>query len=109
MVEMMAQTGAVLLGAEVDYAEDLVFAKIESAEFEEPLAGGTVLEVEATSEHLRADGAWIDGSIRVGGVIKAKAKILLMVVGHFVSGSQVPKTFHAAFMEHFQIRGRIRS
>src|SRR5258708_2360135 len=52
MIEMMAKTGALIVGAKKDFAEDLVFAKMESAVFSPGLKPGEPLEIEARAEHL---------------------------------------------------------
>ena len=107
MVEMMAQTGAVLLGAEMDYSEDLIFAKIEEAEFLKELPPGTPLDIEASSDNLHAAGAWIEGKVFSSGVLIGEAKLLLMCVGHFLAGNLEPITFHPAFMDYFQVRSKM--
>ena len=45
LIEMMAQTGAVLLGAEDDFSKDMVFAKIQEANFSGALAAGQPIRV----------------------------------------------------------------
>ena len=106
MIEMMAQTGALLLGAESDFKEDLVFAKIEKAEFSGGLRAGDSLEIEAASDNLRPEGAWFEGIIRHRGRSAASARFLLMNVGHLAGGG--PVTFHDAFMNYFKIREKIK-
>jgi 3-hydroxymyristoyl/3-hydroxydecanoyl-(acyl carrier protein) dehydratase len=108
MMEMMAQTGALLLGAENDFQEDLVFAKIEKADFQRNLHEGDVLHIEAESENLRPEGAWMDGRIHHDEDLVATSRFLLMNVGHLVRGETKPITFHDAFMNYFRIRDRIK-
>ncbi len=108
MVEMMAQTGAVLLGAETDYQKDLVFAKIESVEFNPPYGSGESIWIEATAESFRPEGAWLDGVIRGPDREIAKCRFLLMHVDGFDSQIQKPITFHEAFMQHFDVRDKIK-
>ena len=107
MIEMMAQTGALLIGAETDYKEDLIFAKIEEAEFEHPLSPGENLEIEVTSQDVRPAGAWLDGIIRMAGKSIAKSRFLLMNVGPLIPENREPVSFHRDFMEHFRIREKV--
>ena len=107
MVEMMAQTGALVIGSEDDFQKDLVFAKIEHAKFLKPYAAGDPLEIEASAEDIRSEGAWLDGSITSNGEIVASARFLLMRVGQLIQGSQKPITFHEAFMQHFRVREKV--
>ena len=107
LIEMMAQTGALLLGAESDFEQDLVFAKIESADFSEGCEPGQPVEIRATSENLRTDGAWLDGSVTCGDRRIASSRFLLMNVGSLRDDGN-PVTFHEAFMRHFKIRDKVK-
>lgn len=111
LLEMMAQTGGLLLGAESDFQHDVIFAKIEKARFfagrnEMPL--GQTLQIEAASENLRSEGAWIQGSIQGSQGKIAEAKFLLMNVNRLIPGFPKPITFHEAFMSHFQVRQKVK-
>ena len=108
MVEMMAQTGALLVGAENDYREDLIFAKIEDAQFDRGYRSGESIRIEAESESLRDEGAWLDGRIHNDAGLVARARFLLMNVGRLIPGQTKPITFHEAFMNHFKIREKVR-
>ena len=108
MIEMMAQTGALLVGAENDFSEDLVFAKIESAEFFPGFIPGEKIEIEAFAEQISAQGGWLEAEIRNSRGLVAKSKLLLMNVGHIISGQTIPVTFHKGFMEHFDIRNKVK-
>jgi len=55
-IEMMAQTGGLLVGAESDYQKDLIFAKIENATITTIPNPGTPLQIEAWSESLGTEG-----------------------------------------------------
>ena len=107
MIEMMAQTGALLVGLENDFKKDLIFAKIDDAEFGEDLIQGTPIEIEARVESLRPEGGWISSSIWADGKKYAASRFLLMNVGHFLPNQTEPITFHPAFIEHFKIREKI--
>ena len=108
MIEMMAQTGALLLGAENDFQEDLVFAKIENAAFENHFRSGESVQIEAWSDELRPEGAWMEGRIEKDGVKIAQSRFLLMNMKHLLPTHQEPITFHSNFMDHFQIRDKVK-
>ena len=48
-IEMMAQTGGLLVGAESDYQKDLIFAKIEQATITQVPKSGTPIHIEAST------------------------------------------------------------
>ena len=107
LMEMMAQTGGLLLGAEKNFQDDIIFAKIETADFFDPRPGEAV-EIEASSESLRPEGSWMDASIKAqDGRRVAQSRFLLMSVGRLAPGVQEPIVFHEAFMNHFQVREKL--
>ena len=108
MLEMMAQTGGMLLGAEFDYQGDCVFTKVENAEFTGSYQEGDPIEISASSDQLRSEGAWIDASITQGDDTIAKSRFMLVNVGQLIPGSGQSITFHEQFMTHFQIRDKIQ-
>lgn len=106
-VEMMAQTGGLLVGAESDYQKDLIFAKIESATITSVPKSGTSLQIEAWSENLGPEGGWLEATITCPEGLVASAKLLLMAVSGLSSGQTKSVTFHEAFMNHFNVRKKI--
>ncbi len=109
MMEAMAQTGGLLLGAEHDFANNLIFAKIEKASFGGRYEMQTVLDIQAVSDQLKPEGAWIDASIQQQGNEIAAARFLLMNAGPLVPGKNKSITFHDAFMQHFSVRAKVRA
>ena len=107
MVEMMAQAGGILLGAENDFQDNVVFAKIEEAKFYPGFKAGEALEIEALAENLRSEASWIQGRIQSSRGKVAEAKLMLASVGELVPGAQGSITFHPEFMKHFQIREKM--
>ena len=108
LMEMMAQTGGLLLGAEKDFQEDIVFAKIEAADFFNPLPG-QALEIESACEGLRTEGSWMDAVVKErGGRLVAKSRFLLISVGRLAPGIEKPIVFHEAFMNHFRVREKVK-
>lgn len=109
MIEMMAQTAGILLGSLNDYKDDVVFAKMEFAEFFETFPAGHTIQIEAVSESLKAEGAWFDVVITEPENKKkvASAKILLMNAGKLNSENEGSTTFHPSFMNYFRVREKI--
>lgn len=108
MMEMMAQTGALVLGAEKDYRDDVVFAKIEHASFSVDFSAGEAIEIEAVPDNLRPEGAWFQGKISSKSGVIAESRFLLMNVGRLIPNHDRPVTFHDVFMQHFKIREKVR-
>ena len=106
-VEMMAQTGGLLVGAESDYQKDLIFAKIEKATIDRVPPSGMPIQIEAWSESLGADGGWLEATITCAEGPVAQAKLLLMAVEGLSQERTKSITFHDAFMDHFSIREKI--
>lgn len=108
-VEMMAQTGGLLVGAESDYQKDLVFAKIENAAIHDLPEPGTPIRIEAGSESLGPEGGWLEATITCDRGPVAAAKLLLMAVNGLSQRQKGSITFHKAFMDHFDVRGKVVS
>ncbi|MSR78403.1 MAG: hypothetical protein EXS63_09330 [Candidatus Omnitrophica bacterium] len=108
LLEMMAQTAALLLGAESHYEKDLIFAKIESAEFKGSGQPKEALWIEAVSEELRPEGAWLDCVIRTECEEIASARLFLIHIDRLIPGQTNSVTFHEAFMNHFNVREKLK-
>ena len=106
-VEMMAQTGGLLVGAESDYRKDLIFAKIENAIITTVPKSGTPLQIEAWSENLGSEGGWLEATITCAEGPVARAKFLLMAVEGLSTLQTKSVTFHDAFMKHFNVREKV--
>lgn len=108
LIEMMAQCGGVLLGAENDYKDDVIFGKIEGAEFPLPGMAGETIEITALAEMIREEGTWVEANITSSRGVLAAAKIMLMKPGPLVPGKQESTTFHPAFIQHFKVKERVQ-
>ncbi len=106
-IEMMAQTGGLLVGAESDYKKDLIFAKIENAAITSIPRPGTPIQIEAWSESLGAEGGWLEATVTSAEGPVARAKLLLMAVGGLSADQTRSITFHEAFMIHFNVREKV--
>lgn len=107
-IEMMAQSGGLLLGAEKDFKEDVVFAKIDFSIFPMPGQEGETLEIRVEAETLRPEGAWVLGKVSCPRGILAEARLMLACAGTLVPGKNDSTTFHEFFMKHFEIREKVQ-
>ena len=93
LIEMMAQAGAILLGAENHFESDVIFTKIEGVEFLGQPEPGNRLEIEVEPEGLRAEGGWFRGRIFQAGEKIVEGRVLLMNVGRLRPDREGPITF----------------
>ena len=93
LIEMIAQAGAILLGLETDFQQDIVFTKIEAMEFSGQPQEGERLEIEVQVDGLRQEGGWFQGRIFQDGNKILEGKVLLMNVGRLRPDGQGPITF----------------
>ncbi len=107
-IEMMAQTGGLLVGAENDYKDDVIFAKIETASFNLTGRPGEKIEIKAVSRQFRPEGSWIEAVVESSRGILAAAKLMLVHAGPLVPDKKTSTTFHKAFMNHFKVREKVR-
>jgi len=108
MLEMMAQTGGLVIGSQHDFAGNVVFAKVEAAEFanHEPRATNHELMVEAFArDGVGEQGSWIEAHILAGETKVASAKLFLIDAGD-LDGSKISVTFHPEFLEYYQVRNK---
>lgn len=109
MLEMMAQTGGLLLGAESDYRDDVIFGKVEKAVFDGPFKASEPLEIRVTCEDLGPMGAWFQGEVSSRGALFAESRFFLVNAGRLIQGRDQSLTFPPAFLDHFQVRQKVRS
>ncbi len=108
LIEMMAQTGGVLLGAENEFKDNVVFAKIETSEFLQQGRPGEAIEILAVSDALKPEGSWIDAVVQNSRAVFAKARIMLVSAGKLVPDQVHSITFHEAFMNHFKVKEKVQ-
>jgi len=107
-IEMMAQAGSLLIAAENDFQDDLMFAKIDQATFHALPEKEASLEIEVDSDDLKSEGAWLKGRIHAGDQLMAESRFLLLNVGRLVPEKESSVIFHSNYMEQFQLRERVR-
>lgn len=102
LLEMMAQTGGVLAGTAVDFAKEVVLAKITDAEFHRSVTPPATLEIEATLSELGESAAVTRCRITRDSEPVADAVIFFGLFEGIEGGRQV--VFSRDFMESFAIR-----
>ena len=75
ILEGLAQTGGILVGEANQFKEKVVLAKIQRAVFHREMLAGEQLTYETVIQHMRPEGASIEGRVRVGGTVTAEAEI----------------------------------
>ncbi len=103
LVEMIAQTGGVLFGVGINFEKEVILAKISEARFLREISPPCRLLVEATIEKEREEGAWISGTVKLGGELVAEAKILLITVETLGEDHQKQVVFNENFLRHYDI------
>ncbi len=93
LIEMIAQAGAILLGAESNFEDDVVFTKVEAVQFLERPDPAKRLEIEAAPENIRREGGWFVGRIFQGENKIMEGRVLLMNVGRLRPDGKGPITF----------------
>jgi len=76
MIESMAQTGGVLAGYSDDFRHDVILAKIERAQFGDPVLPGDQMVVEAELLESRDEGSRLGCRCTVNGREVASATIM---------------------------------
>lgn len=99
LVELMAQAGAILLGLESDFKDDIVFTKVEGVEFLGRPEANQRLKVEVEVESLRREGGWFRGQIFQEGRKIVEGRVLLMNIGRLKPDGEGPITFPRPLIE----------
>ena len=75
MLEGLAQTGGILVGEANNFQEKVVLAKITKAKFHREVLAGEVLHYETEILNLRAEGASVQGRVKVDDELIGEADI----------------------------------
>ena len=108
VIEMMAQLGGLIVGAETDFSKDVIFAKIEKVIYHGEILNPSKLDVHAFSDQVGIDGGWINGVVSQQGHKICEAKMLLMNVGALNDQQSESMTFHSQFMDYYHIREKVK-
>ncbi len=77
MIEGMAQTGGILVGEALDFAERVILAKVAKATFHARVRPGDQIRFEASVRgEVRSEGASIEGRITRGDDLVAEIEVL---------------------------------
>ncbi len=107
MLEMMAQVGGILVGSTIDFAKEVVLAKITDAEFPSAVTPPALFEIEARMGDLGDDAGMAECQVSSGGAIVAKATIFFGLFAHLAEEGKKSIVFSKDFMESFAIRETI--
>ena len=107
LLEMMAQVGGVLTGATIDFAKEVVLAKITDAEFAAPAVPPALFVIEARMGDLGDDAAMTECRVTRGGELVAKANIFFGLFTHLAEEGKKSIVFSKDFMDSFAIRQTI--
>ena len=75
ILEGLAQTGGILVGEANNFQEKVVLAKVPRAVFHREMLAGEQLVYEAEIQHLRPEGASVQGRVLVDGQVTVEAEI----------------------------------
>lgn len=115
MIEMMAQVGGVLIGANDDFKKEVLLAKVTSAEFYRPVKPPAELVITATQLDYREEAALTECEIMCKEEKIAKAQIFFGVFdsSNFTEHPQQNHNrsivFSDDFLEAFAIRQRLET
>ena len=103
MIEMIAQTGGVLLGVGINFEKEVILAKIGQAKFHRAVRPPCQFLIEATIDGEREEGAWILGTVKSDGKLIAEASILLVTIDSLENGHKKRIVFNEDFLKHYDI------
>ena len=102
-IEMIAQTGGVLLGLGIDFKKEVILAKVAKARFFRPVVPPCHFTVEALIDEQREEGAWISGTIKLEDTPVAEATLLLVTMDSLTGGKNGRIVFNDTFLRHFDV------
>jgi 3-hydroxyacyl-[acyl-carrier-protein] dehydratase len=106
LIEAMAQTGGILVGAAKDFKEKVILAKITKACFYELALPGDQLRLEAVVENLADEAAAIRGTIVKGEILVSEISMMFSHIDQNMAGEKFPEdnfVFNEQFMNLLQI------
>ncbi len=113
MIEGMAQTGGILVGAERNFKEKVILAKIGRATFDRLVRPGEQLVYDAQIQSINEAGASITGEIRSrssestpgDGVAVGRVEMMFSHIDNNMAGREFPDfnfVFNSEFMALFE-------
>jgi 3-hydroxyacyl-[acyl-carrier-protein] dehydratase len=104
LLEMMAQVGGILVGSTIEFAKEVVLAKITDAEFAAPVSPPALLVIEARMGDLGDDAGMAECHITVDGKRVASANIFFGLFAYLAEEGKKSIVFSKDFMDSFAIR-----
>ena len=107
LIEMIAQTGGVLVGAVINFSKEIILGKIDWARFPNEILPPAVLVIDAWITDKSEDGTRIEGKITADGKTLCEASILLGHLGRLETGlldGQESVVFNDLFLSSFKIK-----
>ena len=90
-------------GVGINWEKKVILPKISDARFFREIPPPCQLLVEATIEKEREEGAWISGTVKLGGDLVAEAKILLITIETLGEDHRKQVVFNENFLKHSDI------
>lgn len=106
-IEMVAQTGGVLVGASLGFSKEIILGKIDWARFHVEVMPPAILVIDAWITERHEGGTRIEGKITHEGVLVAEASILLVHMDKLESGllsEGESVVFSPNFMNSYRIK-----
>jgi 3-hydroxyacyl-[acyl-carrier-protein] dehydratase len=112
IIEGMAQTGGILVGEARQFAEKVILAKVQRAEFTRFVRPGDTLYYSATIEQMTDSAATTRGVVTCQGEEIGQVDIVFSHIDQNMSGTQFPDenfVFTADFMSVLRAKSRPES
>jgi 3-hydroxyacyl-[acyl-carrier-protein] dehydratase len=103
LIEMIAQTGGVLYGLDIDFKKEVILVKVDGADFPEIAVPPCMLSVEGKIDEESEAGAWISGVVKCKDAVVGRARIMLAAMDELVKDSTRKIVFNDRFLSHYRI------
>lgn len=102
LIEMVAQAGGVLYGMGLDFAKEVILAKVDHARFFVPIEPPCELTVETHIAEEREEGAWIEGEVLWKNKTVAEVRLFLIAIEGLEGGLQ-KVVFNDKLLAHYDV------
>ena len=107
MIEMIAQTGGILVGATINFSKEIILGKIDWARFPYEVVPPAILVMDAWITDKSEDGTRIEGKITADEKVLCEASVLLGHLGRLETGlseGQESIVFNDKLLNTFKIK-----
>lgn len=101
IVEALAQTSGILVGATTNYTQKVILGKVAKARFESLAIPGDRLSLEATLTDLRDEGATAQCRASVGDRLVGEVELMFVNLNSFLSEEEQAKQPNFVFSDNF--------